>query len=199
MTQALLLKGPARQLGIALTMPAAVHRAEPLVAVRTPTANASQPVDDCDLKGALIACGNRAFHYRANQLNNALGEHALEEANSMAMPVFTGSYTDNLAVNSYLIASYEHYLDKMLVIGLAEATMPYGSFAYLFNDLHDKGVSFSGRFEKMYFYLKQDKKNLAVNRHAMPADNMTLDDCYSLQHFWVCSRNKKNYLYKAAD
>ena len=144
-------------------------------------------------------CGNRVFHYRANQLNNAVGKGALDESNSMAMPGFSGSYTDGQAVTSYLIASYEHYLDKMLVIGLAEATMAYGTFAYLFNDLHDKGVSFSGRFEKMYFYLKQDKRQLAVNRHALPPENMTLDDCYPLQNFWVCSRNKKNYLYRTAD
>jgi hypothetical protein len=196
MTQALLLKGPARQLGIALTMPVVARRAEPLHVVAAP---ASRSMDDCHLEGALIVCGKRVFHYRANQLNNALGNRALDESNSMAIAEFPGSYTETLAVNSYLIASYEHYLDKMLAIGLAEATMAYGTFAYLFNDLHDKGVSFSGRFEKMYFYLKQDKKQLAVNRHALPPENMTLDDCYPLQKFWVCGRNKKNYLYRAVD
>jgi hypothetical protein len=199
MTQALLLKGPARQLGIALTMPVLVRRAEPLLAVRAPTDMAYQLVGECHLKEALIVCGTRVFHYRANQLNNTLGKRALDESNSIAIAEFPGSYTDGQAVTSYLIASYEHYLDKMLVIGLAEATMAYGTFAYLFNDLHDKGVSFSRRFEKMYFYLKQDKRQLAVNRHAQPPENMTLDDCYPLQKFWVCSRNKKNYLYRIAD
>jgi hypothetical protein len=196
MTQALLLKGPARQLGIALTMPVVARRAEPLRAVAAP---ASRSMDDCHLEGALIVCGKRIFHYRANQLNNALGKRALDESNSMSIPVFPGAYTDNLAVNSYLISSYEHYLDKMLAIGLAEATMAYGTFAYLFNDLHGKSVSFPGRFEKMYFYLKQDKKQLAVSRHVRPPENMTLDDCYPLQNFWVCGRNKKNYLYRTAD
>ena len=199
MTQALLLKGPARSLGIALTMPAVARRAEPELTVAAPTATASRSMGDCHLKEALIVCGNRVFQFRANQLNNALGNRALDESNSMAIPEFPGSYTDGQAVTSYLIASYEHYLDKMLVIGLAEATMAYGTFAYLFNDLHGKGVSFSGRFEKMYFYLKQDKRQLAVNRHALPPENMTLDDCYPLQNFWVCSRNKKNYLYRTAD
>jgi hypothetical protein len=196
MTQALLLKGPARRFGIALTMPVVVRQSEPLLAVSAPAATASQSVGDCHLKVALIVCGTRVFHYRANQLNNALDKRALDESNSMAMPEFPGLYTDSLAVNSYLRASYEHYLDKMLAIGLAEATMAYGTFSYLFTDLHDKGVSFSGRFEKMYFYLKKDKKQLAVNRHALPPDNMTLDDCYSLEKFWVCGRSKKSYLYR---
>ena len=199
MTQALLLKGPARSLGVALAMPEVDRRVEPLVAVSAPTATASRSMGDCYIKGALIVCGNRVFHYRANQLNSALGSRALDESNSMAIVEFPGSYTDDLAVTRYLMASYEHYLDKMLVIGLAEATMAYGTFAYLFNDLHDKGVSFSGRFEKMYFYLKQDKRQLAVNRHTLPPGNMTLDDCYPLQKFWVCGRNKKNHLYRIAD
>lgn len=198
MTQALLLKGPARSLGIALSMPVVV-RQQPVFAVSAPTATASRSMSDCHLTGALIVCGNRLFHYRANQLNNALDNRALDESNSMAIPEFQGSYTDGQAVTSYLLTSYEHYLDKMLVIGLAEATMAYGSFAYLLNDLHDKGVSFSGRFEKMYFYLKQDKKQLAVSRHAQPPENMILDDCYPLQNFWVCGRNKRIYLYRTAD
>ena len=117
----------------------------------------------------------------------------------MAMPGFPGLYTDDLGVNDYLLVSYEHYLDKMLVIGLAETTMSYGSFSYLFKDLHDKGVSFTERFEKMYFYLKQDKKNLAVNRRVLPPENMTLEDCYPLKNFWVCGSNKKNYLYRAVE
>ena len=199
MTQALLLKGPARQLGTALTMPALPSRAEPLLSVANPAASVSRSIEGCSLEGALVVCGDRVFHYRANQLNNALGSNALDASNSMAMPGYTGSYSDKRAVNGYLLFSYEHYLDKMLVIGLAEATMSYGNFTYLFNDLHEKGVSFTGRFEKMYFYLKQDKKKLAVSRHALPPKNISLDDCYPLQDFWVCGQNKRNYLYKVSD
>lgn len=196
MTQALLLKGPARQMGIDLKMPKATSETPPAGwLVPAPVTESA----DCLFKGVIVECGKRRFKFQANLSNSEIDKRALGEDNLMSMPVFTGSITNGSAVNDYLALAYAHYLDKMGAIGLAEATMAYGNFSYLFNDLNNKGVNFGKRFEKMYFYLKQDKQRMAVSSSIQPPVTLKVQDCFPLSHYWVCEQSRKNYLYRAVD
>lgn len=194
MTQALLLKAPARQLGIELAMPVA----SPPPTVTAPPVQQARVAtySHCQFNQLNIACGSRVFQYQANQHNSALAEGVLDDANSIELPKFKGDYGDGVEAATYLVNAYEQYLDKMLAIGLAEATMAYGSFSYLFHDLRAKQVHFGNRFEKMYFYLKRDKQKMAVSSHPRPPASLTLEDCFALQRFWICERDRKNYLYR---
>jgi len=65
--------------------------------------------------------------------------------------------------------------------------------------LNNKGVNFGKRFEKMYFYLKQDKQRMAVNSTLQPPGSLKVQDCFPLNHYWVCEQSRKNYLYRAVD
>lgn len=193
-TQALLLKNPARNLGVDLIMPAKFSH--PISVSTTPRQVNNVPATgDCRIEGKIIVCAEKIFYYRPNQHTSKLQALALTESNRMQMPVFAGSYARADNVNNYLSIVYEHYLDKMLVIGLGEATIAYGNFAYLFHDLNEKDINFADRFEKMYGYLKQDRQVLQVNRHNELPSSLVIDDCFPLQHYWVCQKSRKNIIF----
>ena len=113
----------------------------------------------------------------------------------MDMPTFRGSLSDRDAVEQYLRKSYQHYLFKMMDIGLGGSTLSYGKFAYLFDDLNSKGVSFGKRFEAMYGYLKKDKKTLSVPAKSQAPSELTPDDCYRLDVLLVCRLGVNNWLF----
>jgi hypothetical protein len=62
-----------------------------------------------------------------NQGNESLRVGALEASKTMQLPVF-----DNMDIETYLAKAYEHYLNKMIDIGLAGVTLSYGNFEYIF-------------------------------------------------------------------
>ena len=191
-TQALLLKlSAARELGIELKIPKQQHQkhkaAKTLaISIRSNEAGA----EDCSYSSLLIQCGQTRYRYIGNQANSKLSTQALTDSNRMQLPVYKRG-----DLQAYLVMAYEHYLFKMMDIGLAGATWSYGKFAYLHNDLRDKGVSFTRRFEKMYRYLKKDKRNMRV-RKSTAANDLSADDCYLLTQLTVCSQGLKNYLYR---
>ncbi len=199
MTQALLLKGPVKRLGVDLAMPVSSTKNTSSDTSATVQIFNDVAQNSCALIGPTIKCDSRTYHYSPNQRNASLHGEALTDKNLMNMPAFTASRSDELAVNGYVATAYEHYLEKMLSIGLAEATMSYGSFAYLFDDLNKKDVDFNARFEKMFFYLKKDKQQLAISVGRQPPATLVIDDCFFLQRLWVCERARKNYLYKSTD
>lgn len=218
--QALLLKRPARSLGITVVMPerqakpvvAAIDTHPRRVAPRNTPAGKPQPqpnkatespvvarpaTDGCRIEGKLIHCGADRFTLVGNQRNEKLAEGVLGEQNKMALPVYRDSLADRAALNRYLPVAYRRYLEKMLEIGLGGATMSYGKFTRLFLDLAAKGVNFSQRFDTMYEFLKKDKRQLAVSEHVRNNRDLELSDCGDVsERLIACSTAGRNYIFR---
>lgn len=227
-TQALLLKRPAARIGIDLPMPKSkakvVQTTERKLPAPTPretatgstaapatsvTRAASQPMSQaqatlpgvhqgCELTGEEMFCGGQRFRLTGNRRNQRLAAGVLEVENKMALPVFSGSFSDQRAVDAYLAKAYRRYIEQMHAIGLGGVTMTYGKFYFLFFDLQEKGLDFSQRFETMYGFLKKDKATMGVSENLSPNTDLTAADCDSLsEQMLVCSRGGRNYLYLA--
>ena len=213
-TQALLLKRPAREIGIDITLPGRSKNASSgykknampnkLAAkkysttttpkLKTLSAN-EQNIENCKSEKNIIQCAQQHYHLVGNKPNQQLDDGVFASEQTMALPVFQGAIQDTQAVKQYLHRSYVHYLKKMLSIGLGASTLSYEKFSYLFKDLTDKKISFSERFETMYYYLKQDKKQLAINARLEEPESLILNQCYFFEMLLVCTLGMKNYIY----
>lgn len=199
--QALLLKPHARRAGIAMTMPRPPSTSR-RAATRVDTARIQRDIGaqqaTCAAEALELRCGNARYHLVVNRDNAALAADALAPDHKMALPVFTGDRRNPDQVNAYLVDAYHHYLEKMLAIGLGGSTLSFGKFAYLFEDLAQKSISFSDRFEVMYRYLKADKRKLSVPvRSRLPAA-FDPQQCFPLQRFMVCQAGLVNLVFEVA-
>lgn len=223
--QALLLKQPARKLGITLpevpktsvaprpsnkpdqprTSVASQNKpANKVSTQKKPTQSAVQkrvevvqdPLQQCGFAGESIRCPRTHYQLRLNQQNAKLVAGALGAANPLSLPAFSGQLNDKAAVNNYLADSYTHYIDKMLVIGLGASTMTYTKFHYTFWDLVEKKQDFAQRVNTMYEYLKQDKASMGVQSRYDNALPGGLDWCTFLStNIIVCDNGKRNWVY----
>ncbi len=150
----------------------------------------------CSWQAAQIVCGGEVFHFAANRRNDALAAAALSEANSMDLPAFSGNIEDASEVQRYLEAAFVRYVHKMIEIGLAESTLSFAKFQYIFYDISARGVSFSRRFDTMYKYLKRDKARLQVAISQGPGASLTLAACQRRGATLVsCVVANKHYVY----
>lgn len=189
--QALLLKPVAARHAINVTMPKGAKPAKAVALESSPAQRAPRSTKNCHRQGLQLHCGGRVFQHVANQGNEQLQSGVLDAGNQMSLP---GYQPGQGTVDDYLRSSYEHYLNKMLAIGLGGSTLSYGKFSYLFDDLRQRGVSFSGRFEKMYYYLKRDKLQLNAPTKALPG-KLQAEHCYALQSLMVCYYGRSNYVF----
>ena len=198
-TQALLLKRPARKLGINVPMPKPQSVARPAPAAKPSGQNTAQiagAMQGCDYSQGVIQCASNAFHFVKNLPNDQLAPGALTSNNKMAIPSFSAALTDGSAVGKYLANAYAIYLEKMMAIGLGAATMSYAKFHYFFYDISEKGISFSERFETLYHYLKKDKRALAI-RHVSAPESLAPGECEPVTTgLLACSSGQRNYLFK---
>ncbi|WP_101756907.1 hypothetical protein [Oceanicoccus sp. KOV_DT_Chl] len=190
LTQSLLLKPYARKLGLTIKIPTK-KTTPPVIARSHSAADNHDGLSDCSFHKAVISCNKKQYHFLGNQRNESLGAGVLDADNRMQLPAF-----DKGDVDSYLVKAYEHYLNKMIEIGLAGATLHYGNFEYIFYDLRAQDIDFTQRFETMYRYLKKDKRNINVMKSVAPSD-LTAKECFLLNKFLVCSRGRYNYIYRA--
>ncbi len=214
--QASLLKRSAERNGIKL--PAPVRKVQPPVATITPpkiinkpqisvpktvanepevrlsrsTSDKSKNSLRCELLANQIHCGNQKFKLVGNKANHRLANSALSIDNKMDLPTYQGG-----VLNHYLARAYTQYIGKMCDIGLCGVTMTYGKFAYLYQDLHTKGLDFSLRFEIMYGFLKKDKANMAVSESSSAPKGLSLQDCGALTDArYVCDYQGRNYIFE---
>ncbi len=198
-TQALLLKHPADSAGITVVMPKMSNRKDLDALPAAPQTLFPQKKDlsSCQLQQTTIACGQRLYELLGNRINRHLKGDALEASNRLNLPVYRGTVADRNRLYSYLLKAYQHYIYKMIDIGLSGATMSYGTFEFLFSDLHDKGVNFHERFETMYQYLKQDKQNIRVDERIFVPEGLSIQDCGELgRQLIACVTNNRNYLFR---
>ncbi|MDQ2077824.1 hypothetical protein [Marinimicrobium sp. ABcell2] len=212
-TQALLLRRPAQRAGIDVPMPGARERhpsqprreanipepAEPQPSHdSTKTASSTHSLAGCHMDGTRIDCDGRQYQLLGNQNNNQLEPGALEPDNALNLPVFQGNLNDKAAVNAYLHRAYQRYVEQMIAIGLGGVTMTYGRFAFLFEDVQEKGLDFGDRFETMYGFLKQDKRRSAVSEQLNPDPQLRIEHCDRLSdQLLVCSRGGRNRVFRA--
>ncbi len=193
-TQALLLKRYARQMGINLKMPES-QNVSVVESRRARDKKRAPHRTHCYRDKNHIRCKDATFRLVVNQANSELAVGALEAGNRMGLSVYSGSTAESSAIEEYLSANYQRYLNKMIAIGLGGATLSYGKFAYLFEDLRSKGLSFSGRFETMYSYLKKDKRTLSAPSLSSAPDELTIEDCDKLDNLLVCRVGRINWLF----
>lgn len=213
--QASLLKRPAERNGIKLPTP--VRKVQSVVAV-TPSITITKPQisapkilsnepeyrplrsnqaesqnnSDCELLDNQIRCRNRVFKSVGNKANHRLVNNALSIDNKMDLPSYQGG-----TLSQYLGHAYAQYIAKMCDIGLCGVTMTYGKFAYLYQDLHSKGLDFPQRFEIMYGFLKKDKANMGVSESSSTPKGLSLQDCVALTDArYICDHQGRNYIFE---
>ena len=217
--QASLLKRPAERNGIKL--PAPVRKVQPPTETQAPTKIPTQITNkpqamvpktvanepgitpsrntsvelknamDCELLAKQIHCGKQVFKLMGNKANHRLANGALSIDNKMNLPKYQGG-----ALSQYLAQAYGQYIGKMCDIGLCGVTMTYGKFAYLYQDLHAKGLDFTQRFEIMFGFLKKDKANMGVSESSN-APNGLLQDCVQLTLTrYICDFQGRNYIFE---
>lgn len=195
--QALLLKPLARRAGVAMAMPKPKPQGKTVVVSREINRSQVSPQNlaGCQVEALTLVCPAGRYQLIRNQANDALATGVLATNFRMDLPVFQGNLQQQAAVDQYLVTAYQHYLKKMLAIGLGGATMNYGKFAFLFADLNSKGLDFSARFEKMFTYLKADKQKLRVPvRQSIPRE-LDTSQCYALPSWLVCPVGLANLLF----
>ena len=192
--QALLLKPHARKAGVKFELPATT---KPVVSVKKTLPAPTLPAggSDCTVAGLELHCAAASYRLVTNLPNNRLEAGALSAENAMNLPGFSGNRLQAAEVETYLTTAYQHYLQKMMAIGLGGSTMSYGKFAYLFEDLGRKGVSFADRFEVMYRYLKADKRNLSVPVRASLPAGFDTGNCYAIAQWMVCQAGMHNFVF----
>jgi hypothetical protein len=145
----------------------------------------------CRFAGKELICDEQRFYLLGNKANHRLAKQALSPGNKMDLPQYTGG---NL--HQYLATAYRQYIAKMCEIGLCGVTMTYGKFAYLYQDLHNKGLDFAQRFETMFSFLKKDKASLGVSEAVNLPQGMEVNDCAPLgKQYFVCDYLGRNYIF----
>lgn len=214
--QASLLKRPAERNGIKLPAPA--RKVQPAAATATPSKAMTKPQTSvpkidvnepetgparsayvetknssgCELLASQIHCANQVFKLLGNKANHRLANNALSIDNKMDLPRYQGG-----VLSQYLGHAYTRYIAKMCDIGLCGVTMTYGKFAYLYQDLHSKGLDFPQRFEIMYGFLKKDKANMGVSESSRVPQGLSVQDCGALTDTrYVCDYQGRNYIFE---
>lgn len=223
--QASLLKRPAERNGIKL--PVVVHKTQAPVVVATPAKIANKPAVNapvivanktdvtgviatpniavdvpgvagmtnaagCEMVANQIHCANQVFKLIGNKANHRLATGALSADNKMDLPAYQGG-----GLNPYLAETYGQYISKMCDIGLCGVTMSYRKFAYLYQDLHSKGLDFSQRFEIMYSFLKKDKASMGVSESFSIPKDASIEDCSQLTAMrYACDYQGRNYIFE---
>lgn len=213
-TQAFLLKRPAAKLGIDVAQPKRTTKLERTPNSKQPnhsysyanTVQKAKPIegisrdntlDQCVFKSREILCAGVRYQLMGNLANKKLVQGVLEHSNRMNIPVYVGEPGDQAALGRYLSQAYGQYVEKMLEIGLGGSTFSYAKFVYLYQDVTDKNIDFSGRFETMFGYLKQDKQQLAVSEKLPDKVHVSKEYCgWSGDKTVVCDGGQKNYLYR---
>jgi len=221
--QALLLKRPARKLGLEVPTSTVVPRvaknskkeakhaaalSEPIKPISVslrgslgfekPVARiTANPFLQCQFRGKRIACKNRHYELVDNKHNRRLAKDVLSANNLLGMMRFSGSVENEVELNSYLAESYTLYIQKMIDIGLGGVTMSYTKFYYTFMELVDTKENFAERFEIMYSFLKKDKATMLIEGRFDDQMPSGLQDCMDLNEtLIVCDNLTMNWIYQ---
>lgn len=201
--QALLLRRPARRLGLEVPQPEGSQASDRTAArapASPPTLEDPQPqayqLADCRLQGEQIRCPQGRFELAANRPNRELAAGVLGPDNHLGLSSFRGNRRDEGMVRRYLSKAYDQYIVKMVDIGLGANTMSFTAFHHGFHTMEDAGVDFAQRMEQTFTLLKQDKQTLGVQaryHHELPPD---LSQCSVINaDILVCDNVGTNWVF----
>lgn len=236
-TQALLLKRPARKLGIELPDSASN---KPSALANTPVIQSQEPeipatvstktksvtpqetyasvaalperkkpeaqkpstgnylLDNCTLDEEVIICGTRHYELQTNVVNKHLESGALGADNKLILPARQGSDFADASDHDYLSQTYVTYIEKMITIGLADATMSFTKYVATWEDASANGSDFAQRFTQMYELLKQERQSNAVRSRYNNNFPDSIKQCMGLgSNLIVCDNVMQNWIYRS--
>lgn len=156
-----------------------------------------EPLSDCAMKKQSIKCSNTIYRLVRNKKNSSLDHSVFLESNQLMIPAFSGKAQEKKELSRYLTRNYRLYIQKMLDLGLGEATMTYTKFYYTFEHALENKIDFSERFLTMYQFLKKDKRTMSVQQNTHKSLPVDLKDCELLTNRLVtCSHEGKNIIYE---
>lgn len=157
-------------------------------------------LQNCRLQAETVSCNGQAFILQLNLPNSALSAGALTSANRLLLAPAPPASPEQ--AEAYLVSSYTLYINKMLDIGLAAATLTFGKFAGIYAEISQMNaakqkVDFAARFATMYEFLQKDKRNMQAPRRFTSALPSGLDRCYRLSaSLIICDEQGINWVYK---
>ncbi|WP_460237554.1 hypothetical protein [Aurantivibrio plasticivorans] len=174
-----------------------VSLAPSVVAVEPEFAPAERPpLATCRLASKAIVCASGYYRLQLNRANHLLPAGVLTASNSLALDYYRGSPGDRGAVKTYLVDSYQQYLEAMLRIGLGSSTMSFSKFYYTYDELQTQRQDFVQRFAQMYEFLKRDKSSMAIKASYHDKYPESLNQCALLDaHLIVCDEGSINWVY----
>lgn len=159
----------------------------------SPAALAGLALSGCQLAGEAIQCGAQRFVLETNRPNSQLAAGALSPSNRLIFP----ARSPQQDLNHYLSQCYSQYLHKMLAIGLGAATLTFGKFSGIYEEVSRQKVDFSARFDTMYRFLQKDKQQQATPKRFTQALPSQLQQCTGLSaQLIVCDNGQTNWIYR---
>ena len=154
-------------------------------------------VDRCRLKGRRITCkGDTIFELVENRASRHIEAQEFAESNKLSLPIFSGDIKDTPVVKRYLQKAFRYYLDKMIAVGLGGSTITFNKFEYIFYDAKKRNFDFVTRFEMMFDFLKEEKKNSGGVKAELLEENLAIDHCGQLdKEIIICSVTARNRVY----
>jgi len=193
-TQFLLLKTPAKRIGVDLVMPSNLSPAKVAIAKERINFNSTK-IPNCALRKNSLKCNDRILTLVANVPNGQLNSGALLETNRLALPYFEGDIRDQFSFANYILEAYQGYLEGMIRIGLGEYSLSLEKFHFLFHDLRNNRTNFAARFETMYTYLKRDKKSIVASSNTSINEPLDLQRCHQINTRIITCAGQRNYIF----
>lgn len=202
-TQRLLLERIAARHGVALPAPSPARPAPapaPAPVVSTPP-SATAPrqarlvspgLDACTMLGDAITCPHGIYRLLGNLPLQRVSQDALTE------PLMPGTLAEHGGATSVeLAASYRQYLNQMVHLGLAAATMSYTKYVHTYQQASAAGADFNARMHTMFELLQRDRASLGVQAHYTSARPDSLAACAEVNATLVaCDNVHTNWLYQ---
>jgi hypothetical protein len=210
-TQYLLLKRPAAKLGVTLSAPPRAKTPPSSISTPPPQKEVSAQVSPargsgsrskhpntvtpsgCQLANETITCGAERYRLQWNKLKNELGDGALSAANQLQFPP---SPSNTSATDAYLLQCYLIYIQKMLAIGLGNTTLSFNKFDGIYSEAKSQGFDFAARFNRMYHFLKEERKTLQPPKGFGQAKPQQIADCQKLNDsLWTCETSDHHWVF----
>ncbi|WP_096086327.1 hypothetical protein [Agaribacterium haliotis] len=154
-------------------------------------------LEHCKLNEAQIRCPDARFQLLSNQKNKQLKADAFSAGNQLIFPARHSSSYQQATDHQYLSDIYPHYIDKMLMIGLADSTMSFTKFAMVYGQSKQDKQDFVERFQYMYNKLKIEKSQNGVKARYRNNHPQSIAQCMMLgEKLVVCDDVKQNWVYK---
>ena len=152
----------------------------------------SNPLEYCQLAPDTILCHQQSFKLAHNQMNSTLVSDVFSTKNTLNlfMPKTNPS-------SKQLLDNYQHYIEKMLKLGLGASTMSLTKFHATYQTSIKKRFAFNQRMAEMYEHLKRDKANLGIKARYQMNTPSNLQMCDQLSpSLIVCDNVKQNWIYQ---